>query len=222
MPGVVDERPEYAEPHMLTTLQTSYTDTRAGDLAWRLGSEPLPALAVLDLQLGPSAVQLRLLGASHQVILPGAGPDGAGGCSETVACLPGRRSPLPARAAEQVRGWEYEFAARTEELTPHQFARRAQELLTVVADHPYALAGIFPGDPHAFTALVCGRDDTGLHWRTWHSYPQEGRLVCTRSALRRQPVPRQSDGSPTRQGGALDSPRNGGRATTVGSPSVCT
>ena len=30
---------------MLTTLQTSYTDTRAGDLAWCLGKEPLPALA---------------------------------------------------------------------------------------------------------------------------------------------------------------------------------
>lgn len=104
---------------MLTTLQTSYTDTRAGDLAWCLGGEPLPALAVRDLRLdgpghpGPSGtLQLRLLGASHQVVIA-AGP---GHCLETVACLPGRRTPLPARVAKQVDGWEYEFAARIEAL----------------------------------------------------------------------------------------------------------
>lgn len=36
---------------MLTTLNTSYSDTRAADLAWALGREPLPALATLDLEL---------------------------------------------------------------------------------------------------------------------------------------------------------------------------
>lgn len=82
---------------MLTTLQTSYTDTRAGDLAWCLGGDPLPALAVRDLRLAnagrpgpPGTLQLRLLGASHQVVIA-AGP---GRCLETVACLPGRRTPL--------------------------------------------------------------------------------------------------------------------------------
>ena len=54
---------------MLTTLKTAYTDTRAGDLAWALGREPLPALAALDLELDGAQVQLRLLGASHQVLL---------------------------------------------------------------------------------------------------------------------------------------------------------
>ncbi|GAA2824398.1 DUF2617 family protein [Kitasatospora paracochleata] len=179
---------------MLTTLQTSYTDTRAGDLAWQLGGEPLPALAVRDLRLdgpgggpdeGPAAghirgtMQLRLLGASHQVVLA-AGP---GDCLETVACLPGRRTPLPARVAEQVAGWEYEFAARIEELPPHVFAARAQELLALVEGHPRGLAGIFPGDPSAFTALVAHCEERRVLWRTWHAYPQEGRLVCTRSAL---------------------------------------
>ncbi|RKE20209.1 DUF2617 family protein [Streptomyces sp. TLI_171] len=172
---------------MLTTLQTSYTDTRAGDLAWQLGGEPLPALAVRDLRLdGPDqaagvrgTLQLRLLGASHQVVLA-AGP---GDCLETVACLPGRRTPLPARVAEQVAGWEYEFAARIEELPPHVFAARAQELLALVEGHPRALAGIFPGDPSAFTALVAHCEERRVHWRTWHAYPQEGRLVCTRSSL---------------------------------------
>ncbi|MDH6123682.1 DUF2617 family protein [Kitasatospora sp. GP82] len=188
---------------MLTTLQTSYTDTRAGDLAWCLGGDPLPALAVRELKLddpacrdgqdGPGGgagqdapdnwaggtLQLRLLGASHQVILAA----GLGECLETVACMPGRQTPLPARVAKQVAGWEYEFAARIEELPPHVFAARAQELLALVEGHPRALAGIFPGDPSAFTALVAQGDLHRVLWRTWHAYPQEGRLVCTRSCL---------------------------------------
>ena len=164
---------------MLTTLQTSYTDTRAGDLAWCLGGDPLPALAVRDLRLDggrPGAsgtLQLRLLGASHQVVIS-AGP---GDCLETVACLPGRRTPLPARVAKQVGGWEYEA------LPPHDFAARAQELLALVEGHPRGLAGVFPGDPSAFTALVTQGGPDRLLWRTWHAYPQEGQLVCTRSSL---------------------------------------
>ncbi|WP_431679588.1 DUF2617 family protein [Kitasatospora sp. KL5] len=169
---------------MLTTLQTAYTDTRAGDLAWQLGGDPLPALAVRDLSFdapsgGGATLQLRLLGASHQVVVA-AGP---GNCLETVACLPGRRTPLPARVAERVADWEYEFAARIEELPAHTFAARAQELLALVAEHPYGLAGTFPGDPCAFTALVAQCEETRVLWRTWHAYPQEGRLVCTRSSL---------------------------------------
>ncbi|MBV6698844.1 DUF2617 family protein [Kitasatospora aureofaciens] len=171
---------------MLTTLQTSYTDTRAGDLAWCLGGELLPALAVRDLRLdgtgrpGTSGtLQLRLLGASHQVVVV-AGPDE---CLETVACLPSRRTPLPARVAKQVGSWEYEFAARIEALPPHDFAARAQELLALVEGHPRGLAGIFPGDPSAFTALVTQGGADRLLWRTWHAYPQEGQLVCTRSSL---------------------------------------
>ncbi|WP_327067923.1 DUF2617 family protein [Kitasatospora sp. NBC_01250] len=209
---------------MLTTLQTSYTDTRAGDLAWCLGGAPLPALAVRDLTLpGPDGLtdgtsrygtaargtlgsaataigsagnggstrttsaggnaagtlQLRLLGASHQVVIT-AGP---GECLETVACMPGRRTPLPARVAEQVAGWEYEFAARIESLPPHVFAARAQEILALVDEHPRGLAGVFPGDPSAFTALVAQGSAERVLWRTWHAYPQEGRLVCTRSSL---------------------------------------
>lgn len=180
---------------MLTTLQTSYTDTRAGDLAWCLGGDPLPALAVRDLRLdgqdgqdgqdcqdGPGAsgtLQLRLLGASHQVVIE-AGP---GSCLETVACLPGRRTPLPARVAKQIGGWEYEFAARIEVMPPHDFAARAQEILALVEGHPRGLAGVFPGDPSAFTALVTQGGADRLLWRTWHAYPQEGQLVCTRSSL---------------------------------------
>lgn len=170
---------------MLTTLQTAYTDTRAGDLAWCLGKDALPALAVLDLELGAARaesavrVQMRLLGASHQVLLDSP----RGKCSETVACIPGSAAPLPFGVAKRIGAWDYEFAARIETLSRGSFAGRAQELLALVADHPNGLAGTFPGDPHAFTAMLAQYGEGGVLWRTWHAYPQEGRLVATRSRL---------------------------------------
>ncbi|MEW1612333.1 MULTISPECIES: DUF2617 family protein [unclassified Streptomyces] len=164
---------------MLTTLQTAYSDTRAADLAWTLGREPLPALAVLDLQLGGAELQLRLLGASHQVLLQ----EDRGVCSETVACLPGSSTPLPLGVAERIGDWEYEFAARVETLNQGQFAGRAQELLALVSDHPHGLAGTFPGSPYAFTAMLAQRVEGQVRWRTWHAYPQEGQLVVTRTRV---------------------------------------
>ncbi|MFF0445922.1 DUF2617 family protein [Streptomyces sp. NPDC004609] len=164
---------------MLTTLHTAYTDTRADDLAWALGREPLPALAVLDLELSGAQLQLRLLGASHQVLLE----DALGSCSETVACMPGSSTPLPLGVAKQLGAWEYEFAARVETLSEGSFAGRAQELLALVTDHPNSLAGTFPGSPHAFTAMMAQRLDRQVLWRTWHAYPQEGRLVVTRTRV---------------------------------------
>ncbi|MFD9436800.1 DUF2617 family protein [Streptomyces sp. NPDC060002] len=164
---------------MLTTLNTSYTDTRAADLAWALGREPLPALATLDLELSAAKLQLRLLGASHQVLLE----EEQGCCSETVACIPGSSTPLPLGVAKRVGDWEYEFAARVEVLSPGQFAGRAQELLALVSEHPHGLAGVFPGSPHAFTALLAHRSEGQVHWRTWHAYPQDGQLVATRTRV---------------------------------------
>jgi hypothetical protein len=164
---------------MLTTLNTAYTDTRAADLAWALGREPLPALATLDLELAGAQLQLRLLGASHQVLLK----EESGDCSETVACIPGSRTPLPLGVAKRVGDWEYEFAARVELLAPGAFAGRAQELLALVSDHPHGLVGVFPGSPHAFTALLAHRQEGQVHWRTWHAYPQDGQLVATRTRV---------------------------------------
>ncbi|WP_435218895.1 DUF2617 family protein [Streptomyces sp. bgisy034] len=164
---------------MLTTLNTSYTDTRAADLAWALGREPLPALAALDLELTGAKLQLRLLGASHQVLLE----EERGMCSETVACMPGSSTPLPLGVAKRTDDWEYEFAARVEVLSSGQFAGRAQELLALVADHPHGLAGVFPGSPHAFTALLAQHHEGQVHWRTWHAYPQDGQLVSTRTRV---------------------------------------
>lgn len=176
---------------MLTTLQTAYTDTRAADLAWTLGKEALPALAVLDLELSGARLQMRLLGASHQVLLE----EGDATCSETVACMPGSSTPLPLGVAKRIGAWEYEFAARVEKLSQGAFAGRAQELLALVADHPHGLAGTFPGSPHAFTAMLARRHEGRVRWYTWHAYPQEGQLVVTRTSVglaprsRRRPYP---------------------------------
>ncbi|WP_405585086.1 DUF2617 family protein [Streptomyces sp. NBC_01190] len=169
---------------MLTSLHTAYTDTRAGDLAWCLGKEPLPALAVLDVDIGDghdlrAKVALRLLGASHQVLVESPHGD----CSETVACIPGRQVPLPVGVAKRIGPWDYDFAARIETMSQGSFARRAQELLALVADHPHGLAGTFPGDPHAFTAMLVQCAEGSVRWRTWHAYPQEGRLVTTRTQV---------------------------------------
>ncbi|WP_328938225.1 DUF2617 family protein [Streptomyces tauricus] len=164
---------------MLTTLNTAYTDTRAADLAWTLGREPLPALATLDIEFADAKLQLRLLGASHQVLLE----EERGTCSETVACIAGSSSPLPLGVAKRAGDWEYEFAARVETLSRGSFAGRAQELLALVADHPNGLAGVFPGSPHAFTAMLAQRHEGQVHWRTWHAYPQEGQLVATRTKV---------------------------------------
>ncbi|MFR9676338.1 DUF2617 family protein [Streptomyces sp. TR06-5] len=164
---------------MLTTLKTAYSDTRAGDLAWAVGREPLPALATLGLELGSARVELRLLGASHQVIVE----DGHASCSETVACLPGSSAPLPVGVSRQLDAWDYEFASRVESLSPGSFVGRAQELIALVAEHPQGLAGLYPGSRHAFTALLVQRQGEQIHWRTWHSYPQEGSLVSTRTRV---------------------------------------
>jgi hypothetical protein len=106
-----------------------------------------------------------------------------GTCSETVACMPGSSTPLPLGVAKRLGVWEYEFAAHVETLSRGSFAGRAQELLALVADHPHGLAGTFPGSPHAFTAMLAQRRHGEVCWRTWHSYPQEGRLVATRTRV---------------------------------------
>lgn len=164
---------------MLTTINTPFSDTRAHDLAWTLGRDPLPSLATLDLRLAGARVQLRVLGASHQVLLDRR----EGTCSETVACTPGGRTPLPLEVSARLGNFGYEFAARVERLSTGSFARRAQELLALVAEHPHGLAGVFPGDPHAFTALLAQSRRGQVQWLTWHAYPQERLLVATRTRI---------------------------------------
>ena len=54
-----------------------------------------------------------------------------------------------------------------------------------LADDPYALVGVFPGDADAVTALAVRTDlpHGSLGWRTWHAYPQTNELVLTETVV---------------------------------------
>ncbi|MFD0683281.1 DUF2617 family protein [Actinomadura fibrosa] len=159
---------------MLATLDTPYADARADALSFALGLPPLDALAVLPVERDGLAVELRLLGASHQVI--------AGPLSETVACLPGSAEPLPRRAGATLPGWTYDFTATTAASADDAaFGRAVEAVCARLADRGDALTGAFPGSRHAVTALAL--EDTGIGWRTWHAYPQTREIVMTRSRL---------------------------------------
>lgn len=193
---------------MLVTLDTPYADTTAAELSLALGAPELPALHVLEL-VHPDhpgvRLLLRLLGASHQVVLGRVGDAGrhrpTAELVETVACLPGRRPELPSELADPATG--YRFTARVLRLDPATMAARTAELRRELGDDPYALIGVFPGGPDAITALRLHRRDdfavpaerrggerdvtrggTGaIGWRTWHAYPQSGELVETETVV---------------------------------------
>ncbi|SEG42551.1 Protein of unknown function DUF2617 [Thermomonospora echinospora] len=163
---------------MHTALDTPYLDTRADALSFALGLAPLDALAVLPVERAGIRVEMRLLGASHQVF--------AGPVSETVACLPGRPVPLPGGMRTEVDGWTYDFGASVQSYDSGlTFTATVRELCARLADRDDALTGTFPGSPYAVTALALDGDPgTGtLGWRTWHAYPQTRQIVVTRTLL---------------------------------------
>ncbi|MER6998141.1 DUF2617 family protein [Streptomyces sp. NPDC000410] len=156
-------------------LTTPYLDTDADQLSFALGRPAREALAVRDLKVGGLDVQLRLLGASHQVF--------AGPVRETVACLPGVEGGLPDTAAQHFDDWNYHFSARVQHFSAVEFSTQVARIRSRSDDHPRALYGIFPGSPEAVTALTVDRDGTGLSWRTWHTYPQSRQIVATHTRL---------------------------------------
>jgi hypothetical protein len=172
-------------------LVVPFRDTAADDLVWRLGESRRPALAVLELEVAATRLELRLLGYSHQVVLTGydavgeAGADPASVLSEVVACGTGAPG-LPPVADRVIAGWDYRFRATTHSLAPERFRSRVDGLVALLAGRPDAIVGRFPGSPHAVTALLAGpgRGGCGVRWRTWHAYPQDGRLVSTATAVR--------------------------------------
>lgn len=171
---------------MLVDLDIPYADTTAADLSLVTGGPERPALYVLTVDLpGPVTVCLRLLGASHQVILdvPGAA------YSETVACLPGA-SHLPREMHNE--DGRYRFSSRVFRLDRTAFAERVAELKSELTDDPHALVGVFPGDWDAVTALrvrhrrlrdAAPVEERTVWWQTWHAYPQTGELVRTETAV---------------------------------------
>lgn len=173
---------------MLVCLDTPYVDTSAADLTLELGGPERPALHVLDLALpGRVRLRLRLLGASHQVVLratTAVGDDPAEvELTETVACLPGRPPELPATVHDESTG--YRFTATVLRPTGAELSTRVAALRAELTDDPYALVGVFPGDPDAVTALAVRPDPPAgtVRWRTWHAYPQTSELVLTETVV---------------------------------------
>jgi len=169
---------------MLATIRAPFADTRAADLSWSLGlwslgQAPLAALAVLDLGPGDLRLQLRVLGASHQVLLATPG----GSCSEVVACLPDRTAGLPSAAHRDLAGWSYSFRSHTSRHADAELTDRIARLRAELTGDPGALVGEFPGSPAAVTALRADLAAAQIGWTTWHAYPQTGELVTTVTRL---------------------------------------
>lgn len=165
---------------MLIELDLPFADVRAADLVHALGEPALPALETLELRAGGWAVELRLLGCSHQVLV-----DGGTELSETVACQEGVPGALPASVEGGAASGRYAFSAAVERFTAPEYERRAAELLRDAQADPRTLAGLFPSaGATAFTALRVREEDAAVAWETFHGYPQTGEIVVTRGRLR--------------------------------------
>ena len=165
---------------MFVDLPVGYCDTGAAELGWSMDLEPQRPLAVRRLALGRFRADLRLLGASHQLVVWLGGRAGPL-CLETVACLPGRTVPLPRAAGRDLGGWRYTFASVVRSHSPHEFYRRVARLESRAA---FGLAGRYPGLPGAVTAIAVLPWYSGLRWTTWHTYPQNQQIATTLSSLR--------------------------------------
>lgn len=164
---------------MITGLDVAFVDTHADQLTWQLGLPPQDALAVARVHLGGVEVELRLLGASHQVLV---GPDDGPWWSETVACLPGGE-PLP-DATGSTRDGVYRLRSVVVVHRPADLARLADRLVDRLGARLDALVGEFAGQRHAVTAMVAERRvEDAIGWHTWHAYPGTGELVTTATTL---------------------------------------
>ena len=175
-------------------LDVAYADTRADELSFALDLPVQPALRARRLELAGVALDLRILGYSHQVVAT------AGGeplLSETVARLSGSEvrgavAALPGRhEARRDAGpagtLRYSISTSVSPLGDDR--ARIEALILGLDRAGHAVLGIFPGHPHAFTGLIAAESSPGcVEWRSWHAYPGTGELVRTRSRLARDPA----------------------------------
>jgi hypothetical protein len=167
---------------MLTRITAAYADTSAAQLSLGLGLPALDAYAELTVPLAEGALELRLLGNSHQVVLRTPTVE----CSEAVACLPQHGGGLPERADHDWEGSDYVFRSTVCVRDAATLAAEARRLVAEYQDQAAALVGVFPGSPHAVTAIAVRPMPSGVGWRTWHLYPQTGEVVTTTSKVRRR------------------------------------
>lgn len=176
-------------PDLLTAdlleLPVAYRDACAADLVLTLDLPRQEALAARTVSTSGWTVELRILGASHQVLVS---HGDSAACSETVACRTGDHHPSDASLVRrhQLRGSvvDHHFTSRTIRLRPAAFRRRVEGLLAVLARSTLGLCGRFPGDPWATTGLrLESAGPRKLRWSGWHSYPETGEVVTTSSRL---------------------------------------
>lgn len=164
-----------------------FADTRASDLRFfagrleRRGRRTLPAALAecAGPRIGNVSCTLRVLGASHQVVLD------FGHCRwvETLSCgAEGEDVAFPSGSVQLVDDWAYACRLELETCTDRTaFAARAAALDELA--HPVRLGVRFAGDPDARTVLGASVQCEGaaevLTWETWHLYPQHGEIVHT-------------------------------------------
>lgn len=167
---------------MLSSLNAEYVDCAAGQLAWSLDAPNMKALSVVPLGTGSVRLEMRILGTSHQMLLT---EDKQLVLRETVACLPKTEPVLPSEERAHLEGWEYTFHSEVETLGAEAFKKKVHELLNRYERRQDAIVGIFPGDVLAVTALAGKIDEDVVAWETWHTYPETGEIVSTRTEVRR-------------------------------------
>ncbi|MBD2758458.1 DUF2617 family protein [Yimella sp. cx-573] len=169
---VGSRRAHRAEPGDRVTvvqLTSPYVDTRAEDLRFSLSTQLQPAVA--ERRVG--GLDLRILGASHQVVVLD-GP--AAGLVETVAYLPQVDTVLPPAHETEL----YRMTSAVHELDRDELQRWVDDSAPRWTGEQTIVAR-FPGDPLALTVLAAQAG--GRSWQSWHVYPQHGQVVHTRTVL---------------------------------------
>lgn len=152
-------------------LEVPFADVSGAALCWALDLPPRTALATREVRLrGGLVVELRVLGASHQVLLR---REDDVLLTETVACDLGTAG-MPGRGGRA----GYEFTSVVRRVAAAEL-RAEVDALTRLGDRPDALLATFPGTPYAVTAVALSGSGPAVAWETWHAYPQTGELVRT-------------------------------------------
>ena len=160
---------------MLTVAQVAAVDTRADQLRIAHHLPALPAVATLALPSPSGPVELRILSASHQVVV--------GSSIETVACGTGvgewLRDGLEVAAADGAT-----TSVRVDRLDGPAFAAEVDRWRRRGRGDSRALVVEFPGRD-AVTGLAL--TPVGEGWTSIHSYPAPrgtgGTVVRTRTVL---------------------------------------
>ena len=176
---------------MIAPLSVPYRDVHASELSWSLEAPDQPPLHTRRHLVGPLDLEVRILGASHQILVR------AGDrliCRETIACRQPAPEPLPVVMERELGdGFHYEVRCEVRALDDEHFAAWILTLHDHAGARPEATLAVFPAIADAVTAVVVEPLPARLHgvlWRTWHTYPHAaggGEVVATRTVLHRAP-----------------------------------